>query len=253
MLDGLLLGSRRAIAVFSRAGFDISSPDGLVALVNGQERVVRSRISDDALRAWRERGRFSLGVQPYTYADGGPKPALAADALRTQLAAARLLGSRDLWIEADAKEALPPPDANGPGYRTPLDGLEWIGPLPVDGAKNLCVLRGAETAAIASLSGIDQRIAFERQSSPVTVTNLATGQIHTVPPVDGRVTLDPVDYPVLIEGLPVRDWVTPAGLWMTLGDPSEPGYRSAPLRYGWTNRTGLTVTGTLESASPVHD
>ncbi|MCP4645163.1 MAG: PQQ-binding-like beta-propeller repeat protein [bacterium] len=124
-----------------------------------------------------------------------------------------------------------------------IDGFERVGPYTFGGSRAF-ILRNEEGAAAVALDGFVEPVRIPRRRDGVTVTDVRTGRAVYLEPHDGFVTLQPMAAPVLVEGLPVQDWAVPAGLWAGVTFAGSATARH-DLRYGWTNRTGLTFAGSI--------
>lgn len=134
-----------------------------------------------------------------------------------------------------------------PALLAQLDGWYRAGHTDLAGAQAQ-VLRGPHGAALALLSGNSEALQLETGASEIHVTDLRTGVARSAPVQNGVATLAPSAGPTLVEGLAVRTWVVPAGLWLD-ADTSSPG-PSFPVRFGWANRTGMSFLGTIETVGP---
>ena len=180
---------------------------------------------------------------------------------------------------AAAVRPLPlPPSALGDyTLRTPLDALRRVGPLVQDafavyvfygetGAAVLAWQEGQSLVeayrpraedpvtvgdAVSPEPGDGGRVSVQwRNTSPVAVTELRSGRRYRLR--KDREEEIPPTAPILIEGLPLRDWAVPAALWMRLDAPLTPTVSRVGLRFGYTNVAAVTLEGVLEAWAPAN-
>ncbi|HRK33371.1 MAG TPA: PQQ-binding-like beta-propeller repeat protein [Candidatus Hydrogenedentes bacterium] len=107
------------------------------------------------------------------------------------------------------------------------------------------VYRDEQGASVAILEGSDKPLDFATSDASVSVVNLLNGERSVVAASNGMARIEPSEVPMLIEHLPLRDWVTPAALWFEPEVPIVSGNSTTPVRFGWINHTGATLSGSL--------
>jgi outer membrane protein assembly factor BamB len=261
--DGLTLGANAGSArihLLIRVSGDALS---LRRLRRVSEEMLRLRLSPEALRVWESSGAIDLGL-PLTDFDASPDsvagvaPSGGAESMRLALVSGQL--NADTFVlntsaipagwkspVSESKDGETP--ATPISFATPLDGYTRAGNLKVVG-ETADVLRNADGAAAVLLRGFPGRVSIPAQRTPILITDLRTGAVSKHPAESAPVELDPTDTPTLVGGLPVRDWVTPAGLWMHAEYPPVGQDRVAHVAYGWVNRTGVSFNGVIETATP---
>lgn len=145
----------------------------------------------------------------------------------------------------------PPDDAPWTPETFPFDPatIVRIGPWIRDDLIGYA-LRDEEGAALILWTGLQEPLRIPNRGRPVTVTDLASGDVAEIAPEDGDVTVPPREGPVLIRPLPMQDFGLPACLWVDL----DAGGFSNALKCAWglTNRTGFALTGSVAATVSRH-
>jgi hypothetical protein len=279
MIEALDPAGPSTLHLLTRESCLETAPAALVTIADRSQRVLRDRFSDKARVCWRKKGALSLGVSPLGYWDApeGPGPIVSypLEAYRVQLAMAKLLSDRYVWVdgggsswwrvtESDAATYGPlfqngaairtqtrpvVGDLDAYTVRTPFDDCVRVGPYTwLDSP--CAVLRSDKGAAVVLWQGSAHAAAMENRQDPVPVTDLRNGRRTEMKPTEDRVVLGPFSDPVLIETLPIRRWIPPASAWFEFAEPPSPGVLSVPVRFGFANRTEFALSGSMEVLAP---
>jgi hypothetical protein len=272
-------GGRNGIHLLTRETFFETDAARITETATVTRNVLRGRLSGRARDTWEKRGAVALGMCPLGYRDeaGQRTPAANYDAaaFRRQVAAAKTWSDRYVWLEAagplwwqvsdeekaiysgvlqngpllkNQTEALP---AEFAAYTAAcrLDPLRRAGPFPFK--DNACFVFDSEEGAAAFFSdGVASDIVVGVEGPRVRVTNMATGERQTLTGSDGQVRIEKTHAPILVDPLPVRQWVPAAGLWLTMRDPPTPDADRAPVQYGFVNRTFSDLSASVNAALP---
>jgi hypothetical protein len=143
--------------------------------------------------------------------------------------------------------------AEGWTGRLPFEGFQRIGPLDRDEGAGI-VFSSELGSAVFFPAGTRSSIRLEGRVQPVYVSRAETGftQRDVAPSRDGVVELPTFDQPVLVDGLPVRDWLLPACFFFEVDTPfrARGGSGDGSLRklatFGLNNASTLSLEGRLE-------
>jgi len=283
LLEGMLEGvdtSRDAqLHVLTRATCLETAPARIRAVAERIPRILRRHVDRNTWERWQERGHVALGMGPLGYRDAAgtrtPVAAYTFDAYRRQLAAAKLYSDHYVWVEGNgpswwrltATEAqtygrllqngaavavqTQPVIGNLEAYdvRSPFDDLLRVGPYRSNDGPAYVFL-SEQGAALFLSDGIQQNLQIEDLGASLVLTLLVSGARREIEIRDGRLTLAPCADPVLIEPLPVRQWVVPTALWLEQPDPPTSPSASVLTRFGFANRTAFDLAGSLEALPP---
>lgn len=245
--EGLSDSPESRFHLLTRASLQFRSATDLKRLAVQAERMLAVHLSPHACERWRRNGSVALCLKPETV-DGSsqaPRDNRALESFRVQLATARLYAGAYVCVLTD-----PDPDRLGDyTFNGPLDGLVRAGAMRAGGVQAE-VLRGARGAALVFLEGSAESVIVTGRTLPVHVTDLSTAERETLTPKEGTLRLGPFSRPTLVEDLPVNEWVVPASLWLERGEAAPGRVTSLPVSYGWSDRSKLSFTGTLEAVVP---
>ncbi len=250
MLDAIAEHPDATLHLLTRETRSETKPRRLAQRADIVHRFLRLHLPPTTWETWRSQGTLALGCAPLTSPfardDALVSPVdCPPEALRVQLAAAKLLSPRYIWLECEAPlgQMLSALSGRGYGVSTLLDRLQRIGPVPTV-AGPAWVLRADQGVAVAFLEGVQQPLPLTDCQDVISVTDLATGQRQYVQVADGD-SIGLFEAPVLLDGLSVRQWVVPACLWLETDDPVRTGSAPTEIRFGLTNRTGMALMGSL--------
>ncbi len=129
----------------------------------------------------------------------------------------------------------------------PFDGLSetFTRPYVTRNGAGAGLLAWAGRTTLAPWLDDAHRLVLTRRTQAVVVTELASGERQYHTPRQGHVSVPLPDAPVLVEGLPLRDWAVPASLWLRPETPFVAGLGGAAVRFGYTNPSQMDSACTL--------
>lgn len=256
LLEGLLLSVENSPATVSLVVCPSGPEPDLPTLRKNTEKWLEVKLSGESMRVWQRAGTVDFGVSLTAAGVSDPEiattvPDGSLETFKKRLIECKLNASLCVLNTAEVPGPWLNPEAGAAGvdFQTPLDASTRVGRIPIAGAE-ADVLRQAGGAALVFASGIPGGINIPGQASPVVVTELISGAETKYPAEQTPVELEPTTAPAMVSGLPVRTWAAPAGLWFSASPLQAGQTRAASVRYGWVNRTGMSMTGALETSVP---
>jgi len=235
MADGMTVG------VVTREARFTMIPSHVMEEMKSARRLIESAIAPAHRYAWRQRGGVNMALQPLARRGGHLTANAGTESFRRQFAAASLASSRYIIIE-DPESLWNDAAGADVSFVTPFESADRAGSWAYGGA-DVFMVRTDDGGGAFFYDGFGQTIALET-AQPITITTIATAETITHEPVDGVVALEPVGETVFVDGLPVKDSLIPAQLWLAVdGWPSGPG--RAPMRYGLSNQSRFRIQGNL--------
>ncbi|GMW02148.1 MAG: hypothetical protein AMXMBFR84_32840 [Candidatus Hydrogenedentota bacterium] len=111
------------------------------------------------------------------------------------------------------------------------------------------VLTGARGAALYFPQGLAAPMALEGVRDPLECLRIDTHELTRIhPDPSGTATVEAQTGAILIDGLPVAAWTTPAGFWMDT--TARFSTMTWPLTCGWNNGSPFHVAGRFDVAAP---
>ncbi len=247
------------------------APRRVASYASNTQHFVLNHLSPENQQRWKNQGGISLGLKPIGYRDGKPVQYHTLEEFRVQLAAAKAVSTGYVWVDGreggwwslEAREAqnygpllqggaaaivetpLWPAEFGSFTVKTPLDEYTRVGTY--NGAD---LFGSRDGVAAVFWTGLKEALVIPERDAAVPVVLLRSGEQRLVAAAEGNVTLDPIQEPILLKTLPFRTWGLPACLWMEAESELTPKRPRAPLRFGFSNRSELSVQGMLEVTAP---
>ncbi len=249
---------------------DLLVPEAFRARVGAMDRLFKQRLSPSAYHCWQRQGGAVFGLEPIAYRGDIPTARYPLENYRAALHAAALHG-RDyvLLLAPEGGWWHIPPDTAAQfthlrqggrarvSYAPPMpraldafmprihfkDAVS-VGTFNMHGA-NAEVLRNDKGAALVFWDALEQGFEVATRRGMIATTHLATDEQRFFTPRDGRITLPPLNGPVFIEGLSMRDFALPASIWLAPSDVFTAGITRGVLRFGLDNPLAAPLRGTL--------
>jgi len=249
----------------------MAKPEQISSFASATQHFLLNHLTAENQQRWNRQGGVALGLKPLGFQDGKPVAYHALDEFRVQLAAAKTVSTGYIWLDGreggwwsmEPQEtqrygpllqggeasilAAPPLPEKFKNYtgRTPLDGLTRVGRF-----KGVDIFGGSDGAAAVYWNGLRETITLEDRAMPAPVVLLRSGEQRTIPVENNKAVLDPLKEPFLLKTLPFREWGVPAGMWMEAESDLTPKQPRARLRFGYVNRSELSIQGLLEAWPP---
>ena len=243
------------------------SPASLESLLNDRAEPFASRTSTPALN-------LAFSLEPVRYEGSIPTARHSLEVYRRALYAAALYGKQYVLIWAPeggwwqippdtaeqfmhlrqggaARVRFAPPvprtlDAYAP--RILMEGSTWLGSSNVSGSAAE-VLKNDKGAALLIWDGTQSEIQLPSRKTMVILSNVCTDDRIYLTPRDGTVTIPALPGPMLIEGMPLRDYALPASLWMDVIPALNAGVSRSEVVFGVHNPLSATLRGALSVVS----
>jgi hypothetical protein len=262
------------VDVLSRSTVSATEPANLVQTQRVERGYLALHASGRGHPRWADRGVWAAGLRPLVQPIPGGEiyAAVPIAAYQAQLAAAKLISARYVWIESAGQTwwQVQPEEAamyahlhqGGPALaaqtkpipaylasvsaNTPLDALRRVEAVS-EKLTDPVTLAGDRGAAAVVWPG--QSLALAGPERADAVIDLITGQTLRVDVSEGAV--GPFGNPVLVHGLSIANRVIPASLWLDW-DRQALDARAAqvPISFGFVNHTPFALEGVLNALAP---
>ncbi|MFP4501112.1 MAG: hypothetical protein ACLFTT_08945 [Candidatus Hydrogenedentota bacterium] len=278
-MEGLVAGIGAAdslqIDLFTRESRYTTAPAAL-ARQHGQIMArVQQRLPLIDQHHWKQFGGIALGLRPLGYDnDGAPVRFYTPGELRVQVAAAKALCARYVWIDAPLQAWWQMTSGEAPQYgglyqmdgavtkqtrpiaanlsayalNTPFDRMRRVGPLP---SHNAMVYRGEAGAAAFFFDTPSGTFAAAPAAGNVSLTHVASGAQTRGSGTGGAAALqDLPPGPVVAYPLDDAGWTLPAAMWLEPTRPLTESLRHRRLHFGIRNPLQTTLIGRLQATPP---
>lgn len=253
MVESLGAAQDLQIHLLARDTAAEAQPGALKKTLERQNQLLSERMDAETLTIWRRQGSVAAGIAPIGLTNGVPCLSRPAQELRVQLAAAKAYSKCYVWVDGAqgawraAAETPWPEDLRQWSASTPFDDWERIGTLCHETLGEVMVFRKDAMAAALDWDGCKEEFAQPEAINPIRAIDLSTGQSQYCAPHDQQVKIPAVESAVWLEGLPLRAWGLPAGLWLDTETFVEAGRARTPITFGFRNAQSQKLKGTLQA------
>ncbi len=275
LLDGLIesvgMASGIPLRLLTAEEPSAATPKQFFSSASSTQHFILNHLTPENQQRWKNQGGVAMGLKPFGYREGKPVQYRTLEEFRVLWAAAKAVSTGYVWVDGreggwwslDAREAQSygPLLQGGPAaimetpswpaefgrfsVKTPLDDYVRVG-----ACKDADLFGGQDGVAAVYWSGLKESMVIPERNAAVPVVLLRSGEQRLAAVAEGKAVLEPFQEPVVIKTLPFRTWGLPACLWMEAETELTPKKPRAPLRFGFSNRSELSVEGMLEVTAP---